>query len=179
MAMKDITSLAHLIEELDGCTAKEAVHLVKYLNLDPAEFSSLSFWSKEHYTRNCVARNEHYELLLLCWEPHQATPVHCHGEQECWVYGVQGNIEEVRYQPRNGKKLEEVSRGKLGKNDLAYMVDEMGYHTLENLDDTRSMTLHLYMDPIEKCRIFDLKTGDYVWKELHYYSLEGQLLETA
>lgn len=177
--MKQITSLAHLIEELEGCTAKEAVHLVKYLNLDPAEFASSAFWCEDHYTRNCVARNDHFELLLLCWEPHQITPVHCHGGQECWVYGVQGKIEEVRYQANSKKELEEVSRETLGKNGLSYMVDDMGYHTLENLDDTRSMTLHLYMDPIEQCRIFDLETGDFVWKELHYYSLKGQLLETA
>ena len=48
------------------------------------------------------------------------------------------------------------------------MKDFMGFHSLENLSDKKSMSLHLYAKPIRACRIFDEESNTFVHKELEY-----------
>jgi cysteine dioxygenase len=48
------------------------------------------------------------------------------------------------------------------------MKDFMGFHTLENIANKKSMSLHLYAKPIRKCRIFDVESQIFVDKKLGY-----------
>ena len=52
--------------------------------------------------------------------------------------------------------------------DISYMIDFMGYHCLENLSDSRGMSLHLYAKPIRQCRLFDEDSRKFVRKDLVY-----------
>ena len=53
--------------------------LLKVTGLNEAEFEKYATWNQESYTRNCIARTDTYELILLCWEKKQETPIHEHG----------------------------------------------------------------------------------------------------
>jgi len=48
------------------------------------------------YTRNLVHRDGLFDVVVLCWEPGQATPVHDHAGQLGWVRLVRGAVEERR-----------------------------------------------------------------------------------
>lgn len=177
MIQERINSLQQLLEALPHCSGKQYVDIVDGMELDVAEFKPYSFWNEQFYTRNCIARSDKYELILLCWEPGQITPIHCHGGQECWVYMVQGCIGETRYDLDEAtQKLTESKYMELGEGKFSYMNDDMGLHSLKNLSDGRSMSLHLYMNPIDECRIYDDATGDINYRKLQYHSIEGNYL---
>ena len=42
-------------------------------------------WDRQHYTRNLIDRTPLYELMAICWEVGQASSVHNHRDQNCWM----------------------------------------------------------------------------------------------
>src|SRR5882724_1895573 len=55
-------------------TPVDAASLAPYLN-----------WDRQHYTRNLIDRTPLYELMTICWEVGQASSVHNHRDQNCWM----------------------------------------------------------------------------------------------
>ena len=167
-----ISSLEELLDELPECSGSDYVRIAKNMVLPASDFNDIQSWSQEGYTRNCIERTESYELILLCWEPDQYTPIHCHGGEECWVYVLQGDVEECYYEehPKSGLPVPKGFPNIRRQGQLSYMNDEMGFHTLKNITSGRAMSLHLYMNPIDRCRIYDTEEGDLKWKEMTYDS---------
>ena len=174
--MEDIDSLDQLIEKLQDSTRRESVRAITSMDIPIAEYKPFQTWNEAHYTRNCISRTEDYELLLLCWEKGQETPIHCHNGEECWVYAVKGKLFEERYDYDNSDNLNILNHATYNQGQLSYMSDDMGYHLLRNIDNGRSMSLHLYMSPIDECTYFDESKGMFIAKELEYDSVEGEII---
>lgn len=132
-------------------------------------------WSSESYTRNCIFENEKFELILLCWEKGQQTPIHDHGGEECWVKVIQGEFKETIYNVNEAGELKTVKSTISKTGDITYMIDFMGFHRLENLSDTRSLSLHLYAKPISSCKIFDENSRKFVRKGLTYCTMSEMM----
>lgn len=177
MIKEKITSLEELLEVLPQCTGSDYVGLIKRIELEAKDFSSYQFWSPDHYTRNCIVKTESHELILLCWEEDQGTPIHCHAGEECWVYLLQGGMKEIRYEDQKGTNVPlPINETVVKERQFSYMSDEMGYHSLKNTHSGRSMSLHLYMNPIDTCQAYNEKTEEFDWKILSYHSKDGILL---
>ena len=144
-------------------------------HLPSIAFESCCSWSEDCYTRNCIVENEKFELILLCWEKGQITPIHDHGDEECWVKIIQGEFRETIYQVDEANQLNEVKSSISKAGDISYMVDFMGCHRLENLSEERSMSLHLYAKPIRTCRLFDEDSSEFVLKELEYNTVSEMM----
>jgi cysteine dioxygenase len=141
-----------------------------------ADFETFCSWSDTCYTRNCIFENEEFELILLCWEKGQITPIHGHGGEECWVKIIQGEFKETIYVLDDNDSLKEERMFVSKKGDLSYMIDFMGYHRLENLSEARSMSLHLYAKPIRKCQLFDEESETFVSKEMSYNTISNKMI---
>jgi len=177
---ESITTIQQLVDELDQVKDEKGYKkLVKRLEIPLDEYKPYAHFSKEHYTRNCIARNKDYELILLCWEKGQETPVHCHNNQECWVYVVKGEFDEQRFveSEKPSEEIEVEAEMQLEEDEVSYMNDDMGYHSLTNINDGKSMSLHLYMNPIDECNVFNEESGEFERKELEYFSYKGKLLQ--
>lgn len=44
--------------------------------IDVSNLGRSALFDSERYSRNLLAAQEHFSLMLLCWEPGQQTPVH-------------------------------------------------------------------------------------------------------
>ena len=166
--LQSIQSLDELATSLSEEEQSKFSDLLHSLNLPTSAFDNYSSWSAESYTRNCIIENEKFELILICWEQGQITPIHNHDGQECWVRIIDGEFRETIYQLDDVGELN-VIRSTISKsNDITYMIDFMGFHSLENLSNKRSMSLHLYAKPIRNCKLFDDKTRKFVNKDLTY-----------
>ena len=161
-------SLNELITSLSEEESSLYTDIFRAMEIPVSAFRDCCSWSGECYTRNCLAENEKYELILLCWEKGQATPIHDHGGEECWVRIVQGEFKEIIYKVDKTGNLNAVKSTISKTGDITYMIDFMGCHSLENLSDSRSMSLHLYAKPIRSCNAFDEKLGRFVNKDLEY-----------
>jgi len=173
-----INDLPTLLQQLDNSTKQEYADIGIRLGIPSQAFAKYAHFSDQHYTRNCIERTDHYELILLCWEEGQGTPVHCHGGEECWVYILEGQLEEQHYQ-LNNQNLELQSTERLATGQKSFMCDDLGFHLLQNRASGRSMSLHLYMDPIDQCSCFKKETNSFEKVDLSYYSFKGELAEVV
>jgi len=170
----DINTISSLVEELNMSNIEDYPSVLKRIDIDLSEYSPFESWEGQNYTRNCIERNDRYELLLLCWNPHHETPIHGHDGQKCWVYQIAGSVEETRFQEESGDPV--VTRSQMLKPGmLTYMDDRMGYHVLKNPSASKAMSLHLYVSPIDKCRIYNEETQTFETKDLCY----DKIIESA
>lgn len=175
--MNEINTINELILELDSSSKKDRKAIVDRLNLNKKEFEAFSTWEEHTYTRNCLARSEEYEIILLCWDKQSATPIHGHGGQDCWVYQVDGEVEEMRFRFED-KSLKLSKNMRLGAGDISYMTDDMGYHLIKNPNDQRAMTLHIYAAPIDECEVFDPANNVFKITQMQYdYSFSEEVVK--
>ena len=166
--MDSIKTIESLADELDRLEKSDRPKIMKRLDLSADVFKPYATWSDEGYTRNCVARTDEYELLLLCWDKEAETPIHGHGGQDCWVYQIEGTVEEIRVKEDENGELKETHRMELAPGKVSYMHDRMGFHQIRNPFNQRAMTLHIYAKPIDACRVFDPKNAEFKVKEMEY-----------
>ena len=177
--MDAIETLVELIKILKLSDPTNYSRVARRMKLPKSEFEQFAHWKTGGYARNCIERNEVFELILICWDPGTRTPVHAHDEQRCWVYQVEGKVSEERYKENEMGTLEHSYRSELTPGSLSYMHDEMGYHALANDSDTTAMSLHLYVSPIDSCQVFDTEETAFKNIELNYHSYKGVLDETS
>jgi cysteine dioxygenase len=170
--MNPITSVKELTEILDGIEKEDLSKVMKSINIASTEFDPFATWKEQCYTRNCLARSDKYELILLCWDVNAKAPIHGHGGENCWVYQIKGTVEEIRYIEENGNLIEK-KRLKLIPGKLTYMNDQMGYHAISNISDQKSMTLHIYARPIDSCKVFNDHKDCFEIKEMTYHTFKG------
>lgn len=164
---KTARTLAELQKLLKFSDKTDYLSILESTEISSTCYKEFSSWSSENYTRNCITINDEFELILLCWEKGQQTPIHDHGGEECWVKVIEGSLEEVIYKEEDGD-LMSIRTNTLLPDNISYMVDFMGYHALKNTFDGRTVTLHLYAKPIKSCRVFKKKSQTFVRKTMNY-----------
>lgn len=163
-----VQSLNELVTALSEGERTTYNNIIRSMNIPSSVFKNYCSWSGESYTRNCIVDNEKFEVILLCWEPGQMTPIHDHGGEECWVAVIEGEFKETIYQLNDDDELKVVKSAIAKTNDVTYMIDFMGFHSLENLSNKRSMSLHMYAKPIRSCNMYDKESGKIINRELVY-----------
>lgn len=131
------------------------------------------FFETGGYTRNLVHRCADYELLLLCWGEDQASPIHDHAGQSCWMAVLEGEIEEVQFR-RGGTGLAARAPQPLAKGSVGFIEDDIGLHLIRPREGWRGISLHLYAQPIDRCEVYDPRTGQSTEIELGYHSVRGE-----
>lgn len=171
-----IRTISELIERLEETDHEQHKKVISSMDIPKEEFMPFAYWKEKGYARNCIKRTKDYELLLLCWNPGDKTPVHGHDGQDCWVYLVDGEMTEIRYQADDEENLTKTHTETLTGRRLTYMRDEMGYHMIKNNSNQRAMTLHIYALPIDECEVFDESKETFVEKEMQYDSVTKEKL---
>ena len=161
-------SLNELITTLSEAERSQYNAIIRSMKFSVDSFGDYCSWCEKSYTRNCIVENEKFEMILLCWEKGQITPIHDHGGEECWVKVIDGELGETIYQEDETGKLNKIKSNTSKTGDISYMIDFMGFHRLENLSTERSMSLHIYAKPIRTCRVFNEDSKEFVGKKLAY-----------
>jgi cysteine dioxygenase len=170
-----ITSIEQLISSFDDAEPSEQVGILKQINIPVSEFAQYATWKEDGYTRNCLARRDGFEFILLCWSPGAVTPIHDHGGENCWVYQVKGSVRERRF-TQSDNSFELTNDMTLNAGGLCYMHDRMGFHSLSNESDEPSMTLHVYANPIDRCQVFNKDRNCFEVIEMQYDTVEGDVV---
>lgn len=108
------------------------------------------------YTRNSLLRNEHVEVLLLCWKPGQQSPIHSHGGSRCAFKVLQGEATEVRYTTQ-GKAARLASVHHYGQGQAVLARTELAHQVLNNHPTRPLMTLHVYSPPLGDYPVYEVQ----------------------
>ncbi|MEO1653071.1 MAG: cysteine dioxygenase family protein [Bacteroidota bacterium] len=103
-----------------------------------SDWKSYVRYDSECYTRNYVVRQEAFEILVLCWQPGQGSPIHNHPHQGCLLKILDGSLTENRYAQN------QVLESQLHRGDISYIDDQMGFHRIHNNGKTPAISLHIY-----------------------------------
>ena len=74
--------------------------IIRFLQSTPVASDTLTpylTWDRQHYTRNLIDKTPLYELVAICWEVGQASSVHNHHEQNCWMAVPIGRLRVENY----------------------------------------------------------------------------------
>jgi len=181
-------SVDHLMKELrrlpeTAFTEIEAVR--RLLQENPVAAESLApylTWDRQHYTRNLIDRTSLYELLAICWEVGQASSVHNHRGQNCWMAVPIG-----RLQVENFHLVHEdlqAGRSQLEPKDIVEMniaepcaVDPADpVHRVLNPREfnERAVSLHVYSRPFDTCVVYSPEQGTCGEIRLHFNTEYGE-----
>jgi cysteine dioxygenase len=140
---------------------------------------SLAPWiafDASRYTRTRLHRSDAFELLLLCWDRGQATPVHDHDGQAGWFTVLEGALGVQEYDREGGPDdlrslaaREETAEGALRLHEGRRYVVEAGRsvaeaegpETIHRVGPVggRALSLHLYAGPLDSFLVFDAARG--------------------
>lgn len=156
--IRTVEELVHLLEQ--GPDEGGYLNILQRIAIPIEAFLERCTWNKKHYTRNCLARNKDFELLLICYEPGQSTSIHDYATEEAWVHPVIGSLVEERFQPPAGGMLRKVSSAKLDPASFSYLDNGRSIHRYSNNFDVRAASLNLYARPLRHWKVYDERSGE-------------------
>lgn len=136
---------------------------------------------EDTYSRNLIWRCGDFELLLLCWNKGQASPIHDHSGQQCWMAVLEGELEEVHY--ADGGEHGLGSRPAPGRvkdfptGGVAFIDDDIALHLVRPKAGQQAVSLHLYSSPIDTCRVFCPESGAPTAIQVGYHTVRGAAAE--
>ncbi len=159
-ASRTIDTLDQLIQALDKGPGPEGyLKLLRSAEIPLDELERHCTWNAKHYTRNCIAQRESYELLLICYEPGQRTSIHDYDSEEAYIHPVTGSIVEERFELITNGGLRQVSSVRLSPDSYSYLSNGHSIHRYANTGTGRAMTLNLYARPLRKWKVYDERSG--------------------
>ena len=165
--------------------------VLDFLRRHPVDEASLSpylHFSRNHYTRNLIFRNELFELIAVCWDVGQASQVHNHCEQNCWMSVPAGRLRVQNYrvverdERRRYCRVEESDTFDIHPREPAAEVDPAEpIHRVLNLAEFggRAVSLHVYSRPYDYCTVYSTTRHDYREMPLTFFSEYGKVCEGA
>jgi cysteine dioxygenase len=184
--MQDLITLIN--QEFEGGKSLEKVDIEKLGKLmedyqsNENDWCKYAFFDQHKYTRNLVdAGNNHFNLVVLCWNPGQSSPIHDHANSHCLFKCLDGELAETIYGfPDSSKPMEIVKESIFKRNQVDYMNDKLGLHKVSNNTNYPAISIHLYSPPILECKTFCQDSGDErASGRICFYSKFGQKTTTC
>lgn len=164
--------------ERDARGSRVAAILGEYASAHD-DWRAFAHFAPDAYTRNLVGRGAWYELLVLCWDGGQTSPIHNHAGQNCWMAVLEGRIEEVQFHPADGAAggaLRPGTSRTFEPGRVGFINDDIALHLVRPMHGRRGISLHLYSRPIETCNVYDEATGCVLPRKLAYHSIGGRVV---
>jgi cysteine dioxygenase len=170
-----VRSLDRALREPDRTAGAQVAGMLAAYAADCHDWRDYVRFREDCYARNLVSASGLFELLVICWQPGQVSPIHDHQGQRCWMAVLDGGMRETQFKESTGGPLREHRSTTFHSGQVAYIQDEIALHEIAPAGEAAGVTLHLYSRPIRECRIFDRATGQVSVRGLAYHSVEGVL----
>ncbi len=164
---RNVSTLSDLIDYLEGLSGRTPLHeLMKFLarlEIDPRELAPHVRFSPRGYVRNLVRAGPWYDLLVLCWENGQRSPIHDHVGSSCAVRVLQGVMTETAFALTPNGRIKAVGSRDLPAGTVCGGQD-FDLHQVSNLQDGEAelVTLHVYSPPLRRMGTYSLNDHDQV-----------------
>lgn len=184
---ESLLSIGEFARELRNIPAPaflEPQAIERFLKQHPVQAESLApylLWDGQHYTRNLIDKTALYELVAICWEVGQASSIHNHHEQNCWMAVPIGRLLVQNYRALE----EDLAGGRclLERTDVVEMnaTNPLAVNPQEPIHKVynprefaqRAVSLHIYSKPIDSCVVYSEEQGTCGEIKLSYTSEYG------
>lgn len=169
-----MVSIGEFASALSGIPEHEFTHqnILDFLRAHPVDIETLGpqlYFCSDHYTRNLIHKTDLFELIAICWDIGQKSPIHNHRDQKCWMAMAYGKVQVHNFalvQKDPGRRFCELKSSSLVVLDVdnpGQVDPEEPIHQVLNLAvyDSKAVSLHVYSRPYDSCEVYDLKTKTY------------------
>jgi predicted metal-dependent enzyme (double-stranded beta helix superfamily) len=164
---------------------KETEQLRRFLQETPVSADSLArylTWDRQHYTRNLIDKTTVYELIAVCWEIGQASSVHNHRDQNCWMAVPIGRLQVENFRVVHqdlscGRcQLQSTSTVEMNVSQPCAVDPLEPVHRVVNprAFNQRAVSLHVYSRPFDTCVVYSAEQGTCGEIKLHYTTAYGK-----
>ena len=120
--------------------------------------------------------------MAICWEVGQASSVHNHRDQNCWMAAPVGRLVVENFRTHfqdleSGKcRLEPSDRVVLTAENPCAVDPREPVHRVVNPREAnqRAVSLHVYSRPFDTCVVYSPEQGTCGEIELHYTTMFGK-----
>ena len=149
----------------------------------PETLDKYCYFSKGNYTRNLIFKNEVFECMTICWEIGQASRIHNHRDQNCWMSAPIGRLKvqnfrvDDRDSARGTCRIIPTEIYEMDAAHPAYVNPLEPVHQVLNLTEfnQRAVSIHIYSKPFDSCEVYLRDQGTYSDVPLFYTSEYGKL----
>ncbi len=129
----------------------------------------LKLFQDNNYARNLVLKTDNLEIIVVCWKPGQASPVHGHGPSDAVMVILEGEMSYTNFFP-DGRKVSGVwQAGDVGHCPVGVQ------HQIANRSEQDLVTFHIYSPPLQtRFQGFDLGYANEV--QLHEVQLPQDVI---
>jgi cysteine dioxygenase len=139
-------------------------------------------WDRQHYTRNLIDRTPLYELMAICWEVGQASSVHNHRDQNCWMAVPIGRLHVENFHlvhqdlQRGRSSLEPTNTVEMNISQPCAVDPADPVHRVVNPREfnQRAVSLHVYSRPFDTCVVYSPEQGTCGEIQLHFNTMFGK-----
>ena len=150
--------------------------------VSPDSLASYLTRDRQHYTRNLIDRTPLYELMAICWEVGQASSVHNHRDQNCWMAAPIGrlqveNFHVVHEDLKAGRcRLEPLDTIEMNQSHACAVDPTDPVHRVVNPREfnQRAVSLHVYSRPFDTCVVYSPEQGTCGEIRLHFNTEYGK-----
>ncbi len=168
-AIRPIKSIKELQEVMrDHDPNQGYLEIIRAMEIPYDEWERFFTWKEEGYTRNSVFKNDKYELLVICWEQGQDSPIHDYDSKEAWIHILRGQLKEEKFKKRDDGKIERVSTVTLGPHDFSFISGHVGLHRYVNTFESRTVSLHIYVHPLTTWNEYDAALDSFRVRNVGY-----------
>lgn len=150
--------------------------------VDPESLGPYLNWDRQHYTRNLIDRTALYELMAICWEVGQASSVHNHRDQNCWMAVPLGRLQVENFHLvhqdliKGRSQLEPLNTVEMNPSHPCAVDPRDPVHRVINPRefDQRAISLHIYSRPFDTCVVYSPEHCSCGEIKLHFTTEYGK-----
>jgi cysteine dioxygenase len=165
----------------------QIIHFLRNTPVASPTLAPYLTWDRQHYTRNLIDKTPLYELVAICWEIGQASSIHNHREQNCWMAAPVGRLRVENY--RTISQDLDAGTCELQTADTVEMnlrqpcaVDPIEpVHRVYNPREfnQRAVSLHVYSRPFDTCVVYSQEQRTCGVIKLHYQTEYGKPMKNG
>jgi uncharacterized NAD(P)/FAD-binding protein YdhS/predicted metal-dependent enzyme (double-stranded beta helix superfamily) len=135
---------------------------VARLDLTDLAIANNIYFSPKNYQRQILYRDSNCEIILVCWQPGQFSPIHDHGDS-LNVTRVYRGVLTSRIFTQNNSATDRSSPLLLSTQYLQSSeligVDRGEIHQLANTSQQNLVTLNVYAKPLQQMQVYNSMSG--------------------
>lgn len=182
-------------ETLNSSAVLELCHDTEF---DDGSLARYVHWNDAMYTRNLIYRDDLFEVMAVCWQKGQKTPLHTHNGQLGWMVVNRGVAEVTNFKWQGCNASEGQNTGGFdciagateiqlsrehvetcGRGGPVNVIDRVRtIHQVAVVGEEPVVSVHIYSRPIDSCVAFDLEAPRCYRRQLRYYSRFGDVVMT-
>ncbi len=186
--MTSMLAISDWVEKLAAIPAREftlepVLEFLSRHTIEPESLQPYLFFSRGNYTRNLIFKNALFECMTICWDIGQASRIHNHRGQNCWMATPIGRLRvqnfrvEERDASRGTCRLVPTDNFDMDPEHPSAVSPLEPVHQVLNLPEfgRRAVSVHVYSRPFDSCEVYSRDKGTYFDAPLRYTSEFGEL----